>query len=227
MDVEAELRKDGFTARWRRAWESKNVFELQGQLLMRIGVAKRVSKCRMCHTPVVAGQDRVEFFLRFGFRRYRHGGSSGQIYYVHTSCMQKFLEGTETGLVHVPDQCVCCRNVIERVDGRIQGMPFVVTSTYMIYICEGCSNLPMFKMCVQCGLWSYKVRMTKFVHSSRYICHHCDDELELVGRATSEATVRSVRRDTLLLKKAQKGYAEAETWVHELGAVRSQRSQDG
>lgn len=213
-------RDDGFAARWRRAWESKNFFALQGTLLMRLGVAKRVSKCRMCLGPVVAGEARVEFFLRHGWKNYAKGGSSGQVYYVHTGCMQKFLDGNQPELLHAPGECVGCHRIIERVDGYYPGLPFIVSAALMSHICKDCAELPMYRMCVHCGLWSYKTRMTKLVHDPGQLCYHCDDELEVTGRGRNEATVRSVKRDGILLKKVQKGYDEAGSWISELRAAR-------
>jgi hypothetical protein len=211
------LNQGGFQARWMRALAGEKVFTLQGHFLMRLGVAKRAAACRMCDTPVIAGQDRVEFFVRHGWRRYKNGGSGGQIYYVHTGCMMQFLEGSQIDR-HSKDQCVGCRKTFEQMNGRL---PFIVSSTVMSHICDDCSKLPMYKFCSHCGLWSYKARLTRFIHDAGYLCYHCDDEMDIIGRGTSDDTVRSVKRDMVIHKKVLKGYAEAETWVNELRAVRS------
>lgn len=218
-----------FTERWREACETGPVIALPSngpQMLMRMGVAKRSARCHMCFTPIVPGEDRVEFFVRFGaFRRYmRGGGAVGQICFVHAGCIAAFLEGTGKQRRNVGRVCVHCHREIEYSTSSAQrglnGFPFIVSATIMSYICLDCYLQPMYQGCVQCGMWSYRHRMTSLLTNDGFLCYHCDDELEVVGRTKELTTVRSHKRDKLLSKTIKRSYEQAETWVSQLRAVR-------
>jgi hypothetical protein len=245
------FREDSFSARWMRAVKGGRAFTLpadgRGGILVQSGVAKRVSKCHICETPIVAGERRIEFFIRYGsWRTYKSGGSSGRICYVHPDCFAKALDDSEPVVPkrRDPNRCVNCGRITKHgysvfdddddmllsglpsipkpvlKDPGRRALPFIASASIMTYICEDCSKQPMYRCCEHCGLWSYKRRMTAKADGTGYLCYHCDDELEIIGRLDEYVTARSMKRERDLWNRARRGYEQAEAWVNEFRTVR-------